>query len=120
MCPFIMSLSFFSAANVGVGISGKEGNQAMLSSDYAIAQFRFLERLLLIHGRWSYFRVCKFLRYFFYKNFTFSMCHFWIAFLNGFSAQVFPQFIILVIMFVSFARSQCWKTITTTVCPTAS
>ncbi|CAH0381708.1 unnamed protein product [Bemisia tabaci] len=75
------------AANVGVGISGKEGNQAMLSSDYAIAQFRFLERLLLIHGRWSYFRVCKFLRYFFYKNFTFSMCHFWIAFLNGFSAQ---------------------------------
>lgn len=64
------------------------GMQAVLSSDFSIAQFRFLERLLLVHGRWSYFRMCKFLRYFFYKNFAFTLCHFWYAFFCGFSAQV--------------------------------
>ena len=44
------------AADVGVGISGEEGLQAVNSSDYAIAQFRFLKRLLLVHGHWSYYR----------------------------------------------------------------
>ncbi|CAG2057330.1 unnamed protein product [Timema podura] len=83
------------AAHIGVGISGQEGMQAVLASDYSIAQFRFLERLLLVHGRWSYYRMCKFLRYFFYKNFAFTLCHFWFAFWCGFSAQtVFdPMFI---------------------------
>lgn len=77
-----------SAAHIGVGISGQEGMQAVLSSDYSFAQFRYLQRLLLVHGRWSYLRMCKFLRYFFYKNFTFTFVHFWYAFFCGFSAQV--------------------------------
>ncbi len=68
--------------------------QAVLSSDFSIAQFRFLERLLLVHGRWSYFRMCKFLRYFFYKNFAFTLCHFWYAFFCGFSAQVLKTLVI--------------------------
>ena len=75
-------------AHIGVGISGQEGTQAVMASDYALAQFRFLERLLLVHGRWSYIRMCKFLKYFFYKNFAFTLCHFWFAFFCGFSAQV--------------------------------
>ena len=50
-----MTLSI-TAAHIGVGISGQEGMQAVLASDYSIAQFRFLERLLLVHGRWSYYR----------------------------------------------------------------
>jgi P-type E1-E2 ATPase len=78
----------FAAAHIGVGISGQEGMQAVLASDYSLPQFRFLERLLLVHGRWSYLRMCKFLRYFFYKNFAFTLCHFWFAFFCGFSAQV--------------------------------
>jgi phospholipid-translocating ATPase len=61
--------------------------QAVLASDYSVAQFRYLERLLLVHGRWSYFRMCKFLKYFFYKNFAFTLCHLWFAFFCGFSAQ---------------------------------
>lgn len=81
-------VSTHSAAHIGVGISGQEGMQAVLSSDYSFAQFRFLQRLLLVHGRWSYLRMCKFLRYFFYKNFTFTFVHFWYAFFCGFSAQV--------------------------------
>lgn len=44
-------------AQVGVGISGFEGRQAVMASDFAIAQFRFLETLLLVHGRWCYKRV---------------------------------------------------------------
>lgn len=81
-------VSMIKEAHIGVGISGQEGMQAVLASDYSIAQFRFLERLLLVHGRWSYYRMCKFLRYFFYKNFAFTLCHFWYAFFCGFSAQV--------------------------------
>lgn len=81
-------VSMIKTAHIGVGISGKEGMQAVLASDYSIAQFRYLERLLLVHGRWSYYRISKFLKYFFYKNFAFTLCHYWFAFFCGFSAQV--------------------------------
>jgi phospholipid-translocating P-type ATPase (flippase) len=43
-------VSMIQTATVGVGISGKEGQAAANSADFAIAQFRFLKRLLLIHG----------------------------------------------------------------------
>ena len=43
-------------AHLGIGISGKEGMQAVNNSDFAIAQFQYLRRLLLVHGRWSYLR----------------------------------------------------------------
>uniref|UniRef100_A0A673YFE5 Phospholipid-transporting ATPase n=1 Tax=Salmo trutta TaxID=8032 RepID=A0A673YFE5_SALTR len=81
-------VNMIKTADIGVGISGQEGMQAVMSSDYAFAQFRYLERLLLVHGRWSYIRMCKFLRYFFYKNFAFTLVHFWYSFFSGFSAQV--------------------------------
>uniref|UniRef100_A0A671PUL8 Phospholipid-transporting ATPase n=1 Tax=Sinocyclocheilus anshuiensis TaxID=1608454 RepID=A0A671PUL8_9TELE len=80
-------VNMIKTADIGVGISGQEGMQAVMSSDYAFAQFRYLERLLLVHGRWSYIRMCKFLRYFFYKNFAFTLVHFWFSFFNGFSSQ---------------------------------
>ncbi|KAM8744213.1 phospholipid-transporting ATPase ID [Acanthopagrus schlegelii] len=90
-------VSMIKAAHIGVGISGQEGMQAVLSSDYSFAQFRYLQRLLLVHGRWSYLRMCKFLRYFFYKNFTFTFVHFWYAFFCGFSAQtVYDEWFITV------------------------
>uniref|UniRef100_A0A673T2J0 Phospholipid-transporting ATPase n=1 Tax=Suricata suricatta TaxID=37032 RepID=A0A673T2J0_SURSU len=83
------------AAHIGVGISGQEGIQAVLASDYSFSQFKFLQRLLLVHGRWSYLRMCKFLCYFFYKNFAFTMVHFWFGFFCGFSAQtVYDQYFI--------------------------
>ena len=85
-------VSMIKTAHIGVGISGQEGLQAVLASDYSIGQFRFLERLLMVHGRWSYYRMSKFLRYFFYKNFAFTLCHIWFAFFCGFSAQVIYSF----------------------------
>uniref|UniRef100_A0A7N6BUD5 Phospholipid-transporting ATPase n=1 Tax=Anabas testudineus TaxID=64144 RepID=A0A7N6BUD5_ANATE len=88
-------VSMIKSAHIGVGISGQEGIQAVLASDYSFAQFRFLQRLLLVHGRWSYLRMCRFLCYFFYKNFAFTMVHFWFGFFCGFSAQtVYDQYFI--------------------------
>lgn len=54
-------------ADVGVGIAGEEGRQAVMSSDYAIGQFRYLQRLVLVHGRWSYRRLAEMTANFFYK-----------------------------------------------------
>ncbi|XP_038275520.1 probable phospholipid-transporting ATPase IM isoform X2 [Dermochelys coriacea] len=88
-------ISMIKSAHIGIGISGEEGMQAVLASDYSFAQFRYLKRLLLVHGRWSYFRMCKFLCYFFYKNFAFTLVHFWFGFFCGFSAQtVYDQWFI--------------------------
>jgi magnesium-transporting ATPase (P-type) len=70
-----------------VGISGVEGLQAARSSDYSIAQFRFLQRLLLVHGRWSYRRNSKLILYSFYKNTTMFLCQLWFVFYNGYSGQ---------------------------------
>tara|TARA_B100000795_G_C22725090_1_gene409088 strand:+ start:692 stop:1090 length:399 start_codon:yes stop_codon:yes gene_type:complete len=60
-------------AHVGVGISGQEGMQAVNASDYAIGQFRFLTRLLFVHGRWNYRRMSILVNYMFYKNVTLCM-----------------------------------------------
>ncbi|XP_041094931.1 phospholipid-transporting ATPase ID isoform X1 [Polyodon spathula] len=88
-------VSMIKTAHIGVGISGQEGIQAVLASDYTFSQFKSLQRLLLVHGRWSYLRMCKFLCYFFYKNFAFTMVHFWFGFFCGFSAQtVYDQYFI--------------------------
>lgn len=54
-------------ADVGVGIAGEEGRQAVMSSDFAIGQFRFLARLMLVHGRWCYRRMGETIANFFYK-----------------------------------------------------
>lgn len=92
-CNDMINNLLVAAAHIGVGISGQEGMQAVLSSDFSFAQFRYLQRLLLVHGRWSYIRMCKFLKYFFYKNFAFTLVHFWYGFFSGFSAQVGPAFV---------------------------
>lgn len=48
-------------AHIGVGISGNEGLQAANNSDFAIAQFRFLKRLLFVHGAWFHIRIGQFM-----------------------------------------------------------
>ncbi|KAI1125792.1 hypothetical protein F5Y10DRAFT_224661 [Nemania abortiva] len=64
-------------ADVGVGIAGVEGRQAVMSADYAIGQFRFLQRLVLVHGRWSYRRMAEAIANFFYKNMIWTFTIFW-------------------------------------------
>lgn len=60
-------------AHLGIGIAGKEGLQAARTSDYSIAQFRFLVKLLLVHGRWNYVRVCKYILGTFWKEMMFYL-----------------------------------------------
>ncbi|KAG7559027.1 P-type ATPase subfamily IV [Arabidopsis thaliana x Arabidopsis arenosa] len=74
-------------ADIGVGISGAEGMQAVMASDFAIAQFRFLERLLLVHGHWCYRRIALMICYFFYKNLTFGFTLFWYEAYASFSGK---------------------------------
>ncbi|KAK3041310.1 hypothetical protein RJ639_001412 [Escallonia herrerae] len=74
-------------ADIGVGISGVEGMQAVMSSDIAIAQFRFLERLLLVHGHWCYRRISSMICYFFYKNVAFGFTAFLYEAYASFSGQ---------------------------------
>lgn len=75
------------AAHVGVGISGHEGLQAARSADVSIGQFRYLRKLLLVHGNWSYARLSKMILYSFYKTMTLYVTLFWFSFYNGFSGQ---------------------------------
>ncbi|KAB2020371.1 hypothetical protein ES319_D07G064100v1 [Gossypium barbadense] len=74
-------------ADIGVGISGVEGMQAVMSSDIAIAQFRFLERLLLVHGHWCYRRISSMICYFFYKNIVFGFTLFFYEIYASFTGQ---------------------------------
>lgn len=66
-------IAMIQEAHVGIGITGKEGMQAARISDYSIAQFRFLLKLLLVHGRWNYIRVCKYTLGTFWKETLFYL-----------------------------------------------
>ncbi|KAH8653557.1 hypothetical protein BX600DRAFT_386430 [Xylariales sp. PMI_506] len=81
-------VSMIQAAHIGVGISGMEGLQAARSADISIAQFRFLRKLTLVHGAWSYQRVSRAILFSFYKNITLYMTQFWYNFQNVFSGEV--------------------------------
>ncbi|PVH99245.1 phospholipid-translocating P-type ATPase [Periconia macrospinosa] len=74
-------------AHVGVGIAGVEGRAAVMSSDYAIGQFRFLTRLVLVHGRWSYRRLAETIANFFYKNIVWTFGLFWYQIYTNFDSQ---------------------------------
>ncbi|CBX96742.1 hypothetical protein LEMA_P110070.1 [Plenodomus lingam JN3] len=66
-------IAMIQEAHVGIGITGKEGLQAARTSDYSIAQFRFLTKLLLVHGRWNYVRTCKYTVGTFWKEWLFYL-----------------------------------------------
>ena len=59
---------FTQEAHVGLGIMGKEGRAAVRAADFAVAKFKFLEKMILVHGQWYYNRVSLLVHYFFYKN----------------------------------------------------
>ncbi|KAL9131820.1 MAG: hypothetical protein Q9217_000347 [Psora testacea] len=66
-------IAMIQEAHVGIGITGKEGLQAARTSDYSIAQFRFLTKLLFVHGRWNYIRTCKYTLGTFWKEMVFYL-----------------------------------------------
>ncbi|KAM6122947.1 phospholipid-transporting ATPase VB [Phoenicopterus ruber ruber] len=80
-------VSMIQAADVGIGISGQEGMQAVMASDFAISRFKHLKKLLLVHGHWCYARLAKMVIYFFYKNVSYVNLLFWYQFFCGFSGS---------------------------------
>lgn len=78
-------------AQVGVGISGKEGRQAVNNSDFAIAQFRFLKDLLAHHGRRNYRRLSKVIIYSFFKNIVLTFVLFYFQADCGWSGTSFYE-----------------------------
>ena len=80
-------VSMIMEAHIGIGIYGEEGLRAAQSSDYAIGEFQVLRRLLFLHGYLNLMRNSVMVIYFFYKNFVFTIIHFFYGFLNDFSGQ---------------------------------
>ncbi|XP_062838289.1 phospholipid-transporting ATPase VD [Anolis carolinensis] len=78
-------VSMIKLADVGIGICGQEGMQAVLASDFALAQFKHLKKLLFVHGHWCYTRLANMILYFFYKNLAYVGLLFWFQFFSGFS-----------------------------------
>ncbi len=78
-------VSMILEAHIGVGLYGNEGMRAVQSGDYALGEFQFLWRLLLVHGRWAYMRNCELILYFFYKNIVFTLPQVFYAFAAAFS-----------------------------------
>eukprot|EP01060_Flectonema_neradi_P005711 TRINITY_DN13826_c1_g1_i1.p1 TRINITY_DN13826_c1_g1~~TRINITY_DN13826_c1_g1_i1.p1 ORF type:complete len:1287 (+),score=199.44 TRINITY_DN13826_c1_g1_i1:181-4041(+) len=79
--------TMISAAKVGIGIIGLEGSQAELASDYAIARFRFLQRLLCVHGRYALYRSSKCATFSFYKNIVLSLCQVYFALYSAYTGN---------------------------------
>mmetsp|Transcript_18923 Transcript_18923/g.32303 ORF Transcript_18923/g.32303 Transcript_18923/m.32303 type:complete len:290 (+) Transcript_18923:2529-3398(+) len=81
-------------AHVGVGIAGKEGQQAARTADYAIGQFKFLKPLMFVHGREAYRRNSLLVLYSFYKNVLYVVAQFYFGFFSSFQGQpLYEKFI---------------------------
>ncbi|KAG1054836.1 hypothetical protein G6F43_003166 [Rhizopus delemar] len=85
-------VSMIQVANVGVGISGQEGVQAAMAADYAICQFRFLHKLLLVQGHWSYVRISEMILNFFFKNVFWVFPSLWYQIYSGWSGNIFYDY----------------------------
>ncbi|XP_039919842.1 phospholipid-transporting ATPase VD isoform X1 [Hirundo rustica] len=95
-------VSMIQVADTGVGISGQEGMQAVMASDFAISQFRHLRKLLLVHGHWCYSRLTNMVLYYFYKNVTYVNLLFWYQFFCGFSGTSMTDYWILILFNLLF------------------
>ncbi|KAG7458983.1 hypothetical protein MATL_G00226380 [Megalops atlanticus] len=98
-------VSMIQVADVGVGISGQEGMQAVMSSDFAISRFKHLRKLLLVHGHWCYTRLANMILYFFYKNVNYVNLLFWYQFYCGFSGATMTNYWVLIFFNLLFTSA---------------
>ncbi|XP_037550714.1 probable phospholipid-transporting ATPase VD [Nematolebias whitei] len=95
-------VSMIQVADVGIGISGQEGMQAVMSSDFAISRFKHLKKLLLVHGHWCCHRLANMILYFIYKNVMYVNLLFWYQFFCGFSGSVMINAWVLILFNLVF------------------
>uniref|UniRef100_A0A671U538 Phospholipid-transporting ATPase n=1 Tax=Sparus aurata TaxID=8175 RepID=A0A671U538_SPAAU len=89
-------VNMIQAADIGIGISGQEGMQAVMASDFAISHFKHLKKLLLVHGHWCYTRLANMIIYFFYKNVAYVNLLFWYQFFCGFSGTAMIDYWLMI------------------------
>lgn len=82
-------VAMIQTASIGVGISGMEGLQAANAADYSIGQFKYLKKLLLVHGTWCYNRICKMIYFMYYKNVAVTTIQFYYTGYSAWSGQLF-------------------------------
>ncbi|XP_042878523.1 phospholipid-transporting ATPase IF-like [Penaeus japonicus] len=95
-------VSMIQEAHVGLGIMGKEGRQAVRCSDFGFAKFRFLKKMLLVHGHWNYVRVAVFVQFSFYKNVAFNTPIVFYSIWNAFSTQSLYESLALTMFNITF------------------
>lgn len=100
-------LAMIQASHVGVGISGKEGLQAARVADYSISQFRFLQRLLFVHGRWNYVRTAKFILCTFWKEMFFYLPTALYQRYNGYTGTSLYEYSSLTVFNILFTSLSC-------------
>ncbi|XP_053340907.1 phospholipid-transporting ATPase VB [Clarias gariepinus] len=98
-------VNMIQAADVGVGISGQEGMQAVMASDFAISRFKHLKKLLLVHGHSCYTRLTNMIIYFFYKNVAYVNLLFWYQFFCGFSGTAMIDYWFMIFFNLLFTSS---------------
>ncbi|XP_055034231.2 phospholipid-transporting ATPase VB [Misgurnus anguillicaudatus] len=98
-------VNMIQAADVGIGVSGQEGMQAVMASDFAITRFKHLKRLLLVHGHWCYSRLANMVIYFFYKNVAYVNLLFWYQFFCGFSATAMIDYWLMIFFNLIFTSA---------------
>jgi phospholipid-translocating ATPase len=90
-------VSMIQAADVGVGIVGKEGRQASLAADFSVTQFCHLTKLLVWHGRNSYKRSAKLAQFVMHRGLVISVCQTVFSIASEFEPialyQVIPSFL---------------------------
>ncbi|XP_066240849.1 phospholipid-transporting ATPase VD [Saccopteryx leptura] len=98
-------VSMIQVADIGIGISGQEGVQAVMASDFAVSQFKHLSKLLLVHGHWCYTRLSNMILYFFYKNVAYVNLLFWYQFFCGFSGTSMTDYWVLIFFNLLFTSA---------------
>ncbi|XP_013864290.1 probable phospholipid-transporting ATPase VB isoform X2 [Austrofundulus limnaeus] len=98
-------VNMIQAADVGVGISGQEGMQAVMASDFAISRFKHLKKLLLVHGHWCYTRLANMIIYFFYKNVAYVNLLFWYQFFCGFTGTAMIDYWLMIFFNLFFTST---------------
>lgn len=98
-------VSMIQVADIGIGISGQEGMQAVMASDFAVSQFKHLQKLLLVHGHWCYTRLSNMILYFFYKNVAYVNLLFWYQFFCGFSGTSMTDYWVLIFFNLLFTSA---------------
>ena len=81
-------VSMIQAADIGIGIVGKEGRQASLAADFSITTFHHLTKLLVWHGRNSYKRSAKLAQFIIHRGLIISVAQTFYSITNNLHPDV--------------------------------